>query len=249
LQKISICDIRFDNICQIELKKYFQKKNQNTKFVVTPNVDFIARAYKNKSFKQIILNSDLSICDSSILYYFSYFLKYKIKSILTGDIATKIIFNIARKKNEGIYLLGGTDIVLKNAKQNLEKNYNDIKICGVNNGYFAENETAEIIKNINQSNSSFLLVGLGSPKQEEWCYYNKDKLNVKFIICIGGLLNIFSGNTRRAPIIIQKLALEWLWRLISEPKRLWKRYLINDFIFFPLISKQIFSRKRNNIIN
>lgn len=248
MQKINICGVRFDNICKKELLYFFNQEYNEPKIIVTPNVDFIVRANRNNFFRKIILNADLSICDSSILYYFSYLLKYKVNTILTGDIATKIIFKIANKNNSGIFLLGGTNKVLNCAKGNLIKKYPNLKISGIQNGYFNETESDRLIKKINDSNSSFLLVGMGSPKQEEWCYINKDKLNTKFIICIGGLLNIFSGNSKRAPIIFQKIALEWLWRLLSEPKRLWKRYLIEDIFFFPLILKQIFSSNRNNII-
>ena len=237
MNRLFICDVLFNNITHNEFISEISHFNLSTNFIVTPNVDFIVRASNDYEFKRIINESDISICDSAIVYYSSFLFKYKLKAKITGDLATKAILTLASKEKKKIFLLGSTDEVLQNVKRRIEKEYSGIEVSGYYNGYFDLKESKNIINIINNSGASFLLVGMGSPLQEKWCSKNKSQLNVDFIICIGGLFNIYSGLIKRAPNLLQNIGLEWLWRLVNEPSRLWRRYLIEDMKYLKIMDR------------
>ena len=118
--------------------------------------------------------------------------------------------------------------------------HTDIVIAGYNNGFAYEND--KLLGMINKSKPDILVVGMGSPKQEEWIMNCKGNLDVKIIIAVGDGIKVFSGTKKRGPKVIQKLGLEWLVRLFFEPKRLWKRYLIGIPLFFIRLIKIYFTR-------
>lgn len=240
MEKNNLCGLTFDNISSKELEVYLEdsyKKKRNI-IIVTPNVDFIVRANKESRFKNIVNSSNISLCDSSIVMFSSYLLGKKLKEKITGFDATVLLLNMANKFKEKIYLLGSIDENLIAASKNIKKNYPKLEITGLRSGYFKPEESISIIENINRSDANILFVGMGSPKQEYWVFEHRNMLKAKIIICVGGLFNVLSGKIKRAPRILQLLGLEWFWRLMMEPKRLWKRYLIDDSVFFWLVLRQ-----------
>jgi len=245
--KVNICGILYDNLSFKELNNALSEDLvNNPRFIVTPNVDFIVRANKDEKFKRIINSADYSLCDSAIVYFISSFLKTKLKSKITGFDAMEMLLKQANRDNSKIFLLGGRDEVIYDAGRNIIKKYNNIKIAGNQNGYFDFKNSGVIVAAINQSSAEYLFVGMGSPKQELWVNEFKEKLNVKFIICIGGLFDIYSGRVKRAPILFQNIGMEWFWRFLKEPKRLWRRYFIDDMSFFIILFKQFLSKDRFN---
>ena len=96
---------------------------------------------------------------------------------------------------------------------------------------------------INSANSDILIIGMGSPRQELWVDKNKGFLKVRIILCVGGILDVLAGKIKRAPVWMQRVSLEWFWRFIQDPKRLWKRYLIDDMKFFYLLFKESLKNK------
>jgi len=247
MNRVNICGIMYDNISIKELYNILlNNSNKKPVFIVTPNVDFIVRADKDKNFKKIINNADYSLCDSAIVYFISSFLKKKLKSKITGYDAMELLLKQANLNNSKIFLLGSRDDILNDAGQNIIIKYNNIKIAGKQNGYFDLNDSGNIVKEINRSSADYLFVGMGSPKQEIWVNKFKDKLNVKFVICVGGLFDIYSGKVKRAPQLFQNIGMEWFWRFLKEPRRLWRRYFIEDLPFFIIFFKQLLSKDKFN---
>lgn len=240
MKKINICGVSFNNISAEELKDAIEERlsgDGRNYFIVTPNVDFIVRANSNASFRDILNKADLSLCDSAIVKMASPFLGKKIQERITGfDLLRIICSNLKRENN--CFILGGKQDIVTISAERLKLNYPDIKIAGFHHGYFEERKDRGIIDLINTANTDILIIGMGSPKQELWVAKNKKFLKVRIIICIGGIIDILAGKTRRAPRWMQRIGLEWFWRLIQEPKRLWKRYLIDDMKFFSLVLKE-----------
>ena len=131
------------------------------------------------------------------------------------------------KKLEGtdhkIFLLGGSDVALNGTIEHIKKNYNAIKISGYHNGYFVTNDEYEIVKAINDSHADILLISMGFPLQEKFVFKLRDKLNVSLIWNLGGLFDIVSGLKPRAPLLMRNLRLEWFYRFIREPVRMFHR--------------------------
>lgn len=240
MKKINICGVNFNNISAEELKDAIEERlsgDSHNYFIVTPNVDFVVRANSNVGFRDIVNKADLSLCDSAIIKMASLFLGKKIQEKVTGSDLLRIICSNPKRENN-CFILGGKQDVAKISAERLKKNYPNTKIAGFHHGYFEEERDRKIIDLINTSNADILIIGMGSPKQELWVDENRKFLKVKIIMCVGGIVDLLAGKVKRAPVWMQRNSLEWFWRLIQEPKRLWKRYLIDDMKFFSLVLKE-----------
>ena len=145
------------------------------------------------------------------------------------------------------YFYGSTPEVLDRLSTNLRALFPGLMVGGMYSPPFREilpEEDAGIIEAINQSSSDILWVGLGSPKQDVWMYEHRDKLNVPVIVGVGAAFDFIAGTKKQAPKWMRKSALEWLFRLLSEPRRLWKRYILGNSLFIYLLAKE-FIAKRN----
>ena len=144
-----------------------------------------------------------------------------------------------------LFFLGGRPGSARKTAENFQQKYPGIQIVGVYSPPFGfENDKAEnrkIVNLIKGVRPDILFVGLGAPKQEKWIYNYRNDYNVPVSIAIGASFELSSGVVKRAPAWMQQTGLEWLWRLIMEPKRLWKRYLVEDMRFFWLLFKQKFA--------
>ena len=132
-------------------------------------------------------------------------------------------------------MYGAKEETIKKAKENLEIKFPNIQIVGTINGYEKDND--KIIKAINKSKADIVFVALGSPKQEYWITENMNKVNAKIFQGVGGSFDVFSGNIKRAPKWMQKIGLEWLYRLIKEPKRIFRQIKLVKFLWLALIEK------------
>ena len=127
----------------------------------------------------------------------------------------------------------------------LQSLYPQINIAGYHHGYFWENEE-EIVKKIKASGAKLLFVAITSPQQENFINRWKEKLGVTFVMGVGGTFDVISGKVKRAPLWMQKYGLEWFFRIIQEPRRMWKRYLITNTKFVGLILKYKFKKNNSN---
>jgi len=243
MKKINICGVSFDNILNSELRNIIKEiliSPARNAFIVTPNVDFIVRAHKDENFRNLINKADLSLCDSAIVKIASKILRNGLKEKITGTDLLHLVCQKGEEKNN-FFALGSTEENIKKAVAKLRELFPDIRIGGFHHGYFGKDK--EIVKKINSANTDILIIGTGSPKQEFWVGKNRELLNVKIIMCVGGLLDVLAEKVKRAPVWMQRIGLEWFWRLIHEPRRLWKRYFVDDMKFFYLLLKQIIMGK------
>ena len=140
------------------------------------------------------------------------------------------LFELGKDNNVNFYFLGSKPGIAEKAKGNLENTHEYIKIVGTHDGYFGEDDEENIINDINSKNTDVLLVALGSPKQEKFIYRYKDKLNCKIAIGVGGCFDVISGTVKRAPKLFIKLKLEWLYRGLSDFKRIKRLAAIPKFM-------------------
>jgi exopolysaccharide biosynthesis WecB/TagA/CpsF family protein len=212
--------------------------------VFTPNLDHLVKLQKDKEFYNAYKKANWIICDSKIIYLSSLIFKKKIKETIPGSSLLPKLYNY-HKNNEKIkiFLLGAAEGVAEMAKIKINSKLGRTIVIGTYSPSFGfekkEDECEEIVRIINASKANVLVVGLGAPKQEKWIVKYKDRFSkVKIFMALGATIDFEAGNISRAPKYFQTLSLEWLYRLIKEPKRLWKRYLVDDTPFFYLILKQ-----------
>ena len=167
--------------------------------------------------------------------------------IAGSDIFKDLNYKLNKKKKYKYFFFGSTKKTLKLLSKRMELYYPNIKITGYLSppfkSAFTKNENNKMIRYINSKKVDVLWVGLTQPKQEKWIYENYSKLNVKFVGAIGAVFDFYSGQVKRAPIIMQTLGLEWFYRICQDPSRLWLRYLTSNLYYmFTVIPNIIYLR-------
>jgi N-acetylglucosaminyldiphosphoundecaprenol N-acetyl-beta-D-mannosaminyltransferase len=169
------------------------------------------------------------------LVWFSRLIGDKLPERVTGSDLLPELCRMAEKKSLKVFFLGGTEDVTPKAIENLLKRFPALQVGGCATPWIAlandEEIHSDLVETINQSGADILFVGFGAPKQEVWISRNQKKLKSGIVLTVGGTFDFLAGKTVRAPLWMQKSGLEWLWRLLHEPKRLWRRYLIGNVRF------------------
>lgn len=212
-----------------ELKDKIDKdiKNKSKSFIVAINPEKILKARNDEKLRKLLNNATYQIPDGIGVVYASKLKKGKISSRITGIDSMEMLCSLSNDKGYKIFMYGAKDEIISKAKQNLEKKYKNINIVGYINGY--EKDNKKIIRAINKSKADIVFVALGSPKQEIWITENMDKLCASIFQGVGGSFDVFSGNIKRAPKWMQKSGLEWFYRLIKEPKRIFRQVKLVKF--------------------
>jgi len=240
MQFVKILNI---NILNIKLKDLLLNLTEG--IVVTPNIDHLIKLQKDEEFYDVYKKADYVVCDSKLIQIASKFLGTPIVEKISGSDLFPAFYNYHKSNEEvKIFLLGSANqVIVDKAIENINKKIKrKIVIGGVSPSFgFEKNEKEcqEIVKHINKSGATVLAIGVGAPKQEKWIIKYKEQMpNIKIFMAIGATIDFEADHIKRSPAWISNIGLEWLYRLLSEPKRLWKRYLIDDIPFFWLIFKQ-----------
>jgi exopolysaccharide biosynthesis WecB/TagA/CpsF family protein len=245
-KRVNILDIAIDNIGMQELLEKLTVGG----VVFTPNVDHLVKLQKDREFYRVYQEADYRVCDSQLIMFASRFLGQPISEKVSGsDLFPAFYRYYGNDENVKIFLLGGLVGVAEQARHNINAKVgrNMVVDCyspplGFEND---PRECRKIIDIINNSGASVLAVGLGAPKQEKWiCQYKSRLTNIKTFLAIGATIDFEAGSLKRAPVWMSSAGLEWLYRLVSEPGRLWRRYLVEDLGFFVLIVRQKFNLNR-----
>lgn len=190
--------------------------NSSCSHIVTINPEIIEYAKKHEEFSNILNNADMVIPDGIGIK-----IGLKINGIdaerITGIGFAKALVENAAKNNIPVAMVGAKPHVVENAKNNLKKEFPDLNIVYVHDGYFQDNK--EIFEGLKESGAKIILVALGAPKQEQFIYELKSILSSALMIGIGGSFDVWAGEVKRAPQIWQNLGLEWLYRTIKQPER------------------------------
>lgn len=242
-QAFYLAGVKIDNLSLQESLDYIEKilKGQKSHYIVTPNAAHIVLLQRDKDFKKAYKKASLALPDGMSLVWASRLMKARLKERIAGVDLIFSLCNIAVRKKHLIFLLGTRKETIGKAKNILQQQFPGLQIIGTQNGYFKNNQ--KVIEKINMHQPDILFIGMGFPKQEKWIYKNISQLNVKVAVTIGGAFDLIAGKVKRAPIWMQNWGLEWLWRLIREPRRLWKRYIIGNTIFIWIVLKEFFKKK------
>lgn len=215
--------------------------NGRNSYVVTPNVDHIVKIEHDRLFREIYENADLVLTDGKPLIWMSRLLGMPIKQKISGSDYFPEVCEMAAREGFSIFLLGAAEGVAKKAAVNLMKKYKNLKIAGVYSpSYGFENDEEEIsyiIRKINWAKPDILCIGMGTPKQEKFYYKYRDLLQVPLTLHIGATIDFEAGVIKRAPKWVSYAGMEWLFRLLKEPRRLYRRYLLEDLEIFPIFLK------------
>ncbi len=211
----------------------------------TPNVDHLVELQRNKALYDAYQKAEWIVCDSRILQLISKLLKKRIPEAIPGSSFFPAFYNYHRNNPDcKIFLLGAAEGIALKAQQEINTAMGREMVVGAHSPSFGfeknEEECMHLVDIVNQSGATVLVVGVGAPKQECWIYrYRQHMPNVKIFMALGATIDFEAKTLKRAPIIWQKLRMEWLYRFIKEPKRLFKRYFVRDPQFFAYFFKQL----------
>ena len=197
--------------------------------VVTPNAEIAYLAKQNNRLCDIINSADLSVPDGIGVVYASKIYRTPLKQKVAGVELGEEVIARAAKSGRGVFFLGGKPGVAEYAAQRMTEKYPGVRFVGMHDGYFKDDD--DVIRIINESDAEILFVCLGAPKQEFWMADNKERLNVSLMLGLGGALDSYAGTVKRAPEIWIKLGLEWLYRLIKDPKRAKRMLALPKYMF------------------
>lgn len=222
-----------------EIDKLIQKKSCS--YVVTPNVDHIVRLEKDVELQKVYKNASLILTDGKPLIWISKWYRTPIKEKISGSDLFPKVCELAANKNYTMYLLGAAEGVADTAARNLMKKYPGLNIVGTYSPPFGfeknEQEINKIKAQIKDVHPDILIVGLGCPKQEKFMYYHCKELGVPISFGLGASIDFEAGNIKRAPKWMSEHGFEWLYRITQDPKRLVKRYLVDDMKIVGLAGK------------
>jgi N-acetylglucosaminyldiphosphoundecaprenol N-acetyl-beta-D-mannosaminyltransferase len=179
----------------------------------------------------------LIVADGQPIVWASRWLSAELPERVAGIDLLQELLAQAEREQFGVYLLGGHQSVLDAAIERIKTRYPRLRLCGTADGYFSEAEAVSRAHAIGQSQAHILIVGMGVPRQEYFLDAHWSELAVNVAIGVGGSLDVIAGVRHRAPMILQRMGLEWLFRLAQEPRRLWKRYLVTSPQFVYLLLK------------
>ena len=205
-------------------------------YIVTLNPEGVVIAQENTGFISAVNQADLVVADGSWLVRAIRFLGEDLKERVAGIDLLLDILSLCRDKSFSVYLLGSREDIVSDAKKNLEDRFPGINIAGFHSGYFDREEEIKIIEEIERLKPHLLVVGMGMPKQELWISRHRD-LPVRLAIGVGGSFDVLSGVIPRAPHWMQVSGLEWLYRILKDPKRIKRLSFIPEFSLLVLKSK------------
>jgi N-acetylglucosaminyldiphosphoundecaprenol N-acetyl-beta-D-mannosaminyltransferase len=251
LEKVKVGKAQVDNVTPQEAIVHIENMIANGEkgYVVTPNLDHIVKLEEDPEFVRCYDNAALVLPDGNPVLWASNYLGTPLKALVTGSDLFTALCRYAAEKGHTLFFLGGLEGVAEKAADVLKKQHLDINVVGVYSPPFGfekdPEENARIVQMINAVKPAILFVGVGAPKQEKWMYKNIDQLDINVALGIGASFDFVAGTVKRAPKLFRQMSMEWFWRVLNEPTRLFKRYFIDSTKFLPIIYNQKKSQQQS----
>ena len=210
-------------------------------YVVAINVDVVVKIEEDPYLKKVVDNADMVLVDGKPLVWISKLHGKPLKAKISGSDLVPLLCEVAAEKGYRIFIIGGKDGIAEQAKEKLESRLPQIKIVGTYAPPFGFEKNESELDKINQMISAvhpdLLIACFGCPKQEKWIYENIEKYDAKVSICAGATVDFLAGRVKRAPRWMREYGLEWFYRFLKEPKRMFRRYFVDDTKIVKLIFK------------
>jgi len=250
-QQISLFGITIDTLDMDETVSRIASwvdESSSCRYVVTPNVDHIVKLDKDATFKKAYVEASLVVTDGKPVVMASRLLRKPIPGTVPGSDLVPALFTYfnQQKKSLTVYLLGAMPGVAEKAASKIHATWPNVHVVGVFSPAFgfekSVTESMEIVDKLCKAKPDIVVFGVGAPKQEVWANQYAARINAKVILCVGATIDFIAGEKARAPIWVRKIGMEWLHRMLSEPKRLFRRY-IHDAVIFPQLVYQEWKKK------
>jgi len=209
------------------------------------NADCMNKCFSDEDYHQTLRNMNKVYPDGIGVRLASQVFGNGVKDNINGTDLFPVLCERLAGTSHGVFLLGAREGIAESTAANMQERYPGLKIAGSHHGYFTPEEEDGIINSINASGADVLFVAMGAPQQEKWIARNRERLNVSLLLGVGGLFDFYSGRISRAPVWIREVGMEWVWRLLQEPGRMWRRYVVGNPLFLYRVWRQ---KKRNGSV-
>lgn len=209
---------------------------------VSINAAKIVSMQQDEELRRIIERCELVSADGQAVVWASRLLGDPLPSRVAGVDLMQELLARAELRGFRVYLLGAKRDVLDEATRRILERFPALVLAGTRDGYFSDEEAAQVAEEIRDSRADILFVAMPSPRKEYWLGHHGRTTGVPFVMGVGGSIDVIAGLTKRAPVLMQRLGLEWLYRLLQEPRRLWRRYFTTNLAFARLLSRALLHR-------
>lgn len=217
--------------------------NKQSMHIGVVNAAKVVNMQRDLGLQQAVLESDMILADGAAVVLASKVLGTPLPERVTGIGLMYGIFRRGMHEGYRVYCLGATEEVSQKVADTLAKDFPGVVLAGRRNGYFSQDEEEGIAQQIADSKADVLLVAITSPKKEQFMARWNDLMNVPVVHGVGGSFDVMAGKVKRAPEVWQRLGMEWLYRVLQEPGRLWKRYLVTNSLFCWILLKAYVAKK------
>jgi len=248
-ERVNIAGIGVDNLSEGEALDRVRLLIQagGPHYAAVVNAAKVSLARRDGELTRVLKSADLVTADGMSVVWASRLIGQRLKGRVTGiDLMCRIVEQ-AERLDQSVYFLGACEESVRGAVEHFGSKCPRLRVAGYHNGYFSRRDSAAIAGDIRRSGADILFVAMGSPAQENWIAANLAATGIGFALGVGGSFDHVSGLVKRAPLWMQRAGMEWLFRLCSEPRRLWRRYLVGNSIFLWLVIKQVLSGDRNKL--
>lgn len=235
--KIEFLEYKIDNLSMNETLDYIEDAIDNHRHIIREDLNAakIVWMKKDPNYAKLIMNADLINADGQSVVIASKWLGSPIKERVSGVDLMENLVSLAYKKNYKIFFFGAKEEIVQTVVKNYSKKYSSSIIAGYRNGYFSKDDEATIAGEIKKSGANIVFIGISSPLKEQFVHQYKNRMGSNLLMGVGGSFDVVSGNISRAPLWMQKAGLEWFYRFLQEPRRMWKRYLYTNSMFLWLV--------------
>ncbi|MGD2110798.1 MAG: WecB/TagA/CpsF family glycosyltransferase [Phycisphaerae bacterium] len=248
-RRINLLDLPFDVVTfdQAVQKLIELAKGDKPAYATTANVDHVVRVHRRPELRPLYAAADLVVADGTPLIWASRILRTPLPERVAGSDLFPTLCAKAAEHDLSVFFLGGAPGTAQRAAETLQARHAALRVVGTHCPPFGfendEQECAQIVERIKRADPDILFVGLGSPKQERWIADHRTEYRARLSIGVGISFSFVCGDVKRAPRWMQRVGLEWFHRLVQEPGRLWKRYLIDDLALIPLVLRNLVKRR------
>ena len=243
VKRSKVFGMTFDFMDQDDLCEEIKKESDKYRYIVTPNVDHLVRLDRNPSLHYLYDSADYSVCDSRVVYLLSRFRrKNRIKEVVTGSDLTKHLMVNVITNEDPIIIIGCNDEVLANLKKRFP--LKNVRHLNPPMGFVSKKSAIkEVVSFVKMEPAKFIFICVGSPQQEIVAKAIKESgYEYGVGLCVGASFLFLTGHEKRSPVWMQKISMEWLYRLITNPRRLLKRYLIDSWRIIPIFFSDFFKK-------
>lgn len=203
------------------------------------NAAKLVNMHRSPELRRAVLDADMILADGMAVVWASWLLRQHLPERVAGIDLMMGMLGRARENGHRVYCLGATREVLDAAIEQMESLFPGLLVVGRHHGYFSGQEEAQVVSDIREASPDILFVAMSSPKKEAFLARWSDELQVPVCHGVGGSFDVLAGKVRRAPQAWQRLGLEWLYRVLQEPRRMWRRYLVTNTLFCGLLLREL----------